>query len=118
MQNRIGYRKLGRRTAHRIAMLRNQADSLIRYGAITTTLPKCKELRRFVEPLITRAKTDNLANRRRANRDLPDRGVVHYLFEELGPRYQNRPGGYTRITRLPDRASDSAPMGKIELVND
>jgi len=118
MYHRMGQRKLGRTGAHRRAMLRNQATSLIRHGAIVTTLPKCKELRSFVEPLITLAKSDSLANRRRVNRHIADRGVVHYLFEQIGPRYATRPGGYTRITRLPDRSGDAAPIGKLELIED
>jgi len=99
-------------------MLRNQATSLIRYGFVTTTLPKAKELRKFVEPIITAAKEDNLARRRRVNRHIPDRAVVQYLFEQVGPRYTGRPGGYTRIIRLPNREGDNAPVARVELITD
>lgn len=111
-------RKLGRTSSHRIAMLRNLADALIRHGSIVTTLPKCKELRKFVEPIISTAKEDSVVRRRRVNRHLPDRGLVHYLFEEIGPRYTARNGGYTRIIRLPDRTRDTAPVARIELITD
>ncbi|MCA9413483.1 MAG: 50S ribosomal protein L17 [Candidatus Omnitrophica bacterium] len=118
MYHRMGQRKLNRSGAHINAMLRNQAASLIRYGFVTTTLPKAKELRRFVEPIITTAKEDNLARRRKVNRDIPDRAVVQYLFEEIGPRYISRPGGYTRIIRLPNREGDNAPVARLELIRD
>jgi large subunit ribosomal protein L17 len=114
----MGQRKLNKSTQHRIAMLRNQSSSLFQHGAIVTTLPKCKELRKFVEPLITLAKEDTIAHRRQARRHIQDPAVLHYLFEEIGPRYAARPGGYTRITRLPDRERDSAPIAKLELVTD
>ncbi len=118
MFHRMGRRKLGRSGSHRRAMLRNQAASLIRYGFVTTTLPKAKELRQFVEPIITTAKQDNLARRRKVNRHIPDRAIVQYLFEEIGPRYDTRPGGYTRIIRLPNREGDNAPVARLELIND
>ena len=118
MYHRMGQRKLGRTSSHRVAMLRNQADALIRHGAIVTTLPKCKELRRFVEKIITTAREDSVVRRRQVNRHLPDRGLVHYLFEEIGPRYSTRNGGYTRIVRLPDRQQDTAPIARIELIDD
>jgi len=114
----MGQRKLGRSGSHRLAMLRNQASSLIQHGAIVTTLPKCKELRKFVEPLITLAKDDTLAHRRRVVRHIPDQSVLSYLFEEIGPRFATRPGGYTRITRLPDRTRDSAPVARLELIDE
>ena len=118
MYHRMGQRKLNRRTAHRIAMLRNMATELLRHGAITSTLPKCKELRKFVEPIITLGKEDTLAHRRRANRHIKDKGILAELFEEIGPRFSTRNGGYTRITRLPDRLRDSAPVARLELVED
>lgn len=118
MYHRMGQRKLGRTSAHRIAMLRNMATSLLRHGAVTSTLPKCKELRKFVEPIITLGKEDTLARRRRANRHIKDEGILTHLFEEIGPRYANRNGGYTRITRLPDRPRDSAPVARLELIDE
>ncbi|MCG3196278.1 MAG: 50S ribosomal protein L17 [Candidatus Omnitrophica bacterium] len=118
MYHRMGERKLGRTTAHRRALLRNQATSLLRHGGIVTTVAKCKELRRFVEKLITLAKRDELSRRRLANRHLNDWGMVGYLFEEIGPRYVTRPGGYTRIVRLPERTRDAAAIARIELVED
>ncbi len=118
MYHRMGPRKLGKTGSHRTAMLRNQAASLIRYGFVTTTLPKAKELRKFVEPIITTAKEDNLARRRKVNRHIPDRAIVQYLFEEIGPRYSTRPGGYTRIIHLPNRVGDNAPVARVELVTD
>jgi large subunit ribosomal protein L17 len=114
----MGQRKLGRTSSHRIALMRNLAASLIRHGYLITTLAKCKELRSFVEPLITLAKQDDLARRRRANRHIPDWGLVGHLFEEIGPRYVTRPGGYTRIVRLPERTRDAAALGRIELVEE
>jgi large subunit ribosomal protein L17 len=94
------------------------ATDFLRHGAITTTLPKCKELRKFVEPLITLSKEDTLVRRRRVNRHIKDEGVLVDLFEEIGPRFSARGGGYTRITRLPDRSRDSAPIARLELVED
>ncbi len=109
-------RKLKRSTAHRKAMLSNQAKSLIEHERITTTVPKAKELRRYVEPLITKAKESSVHRKRLAFKKLQDRGAVRKLFDELGPRYKDRPGGYTRILKAGFRHGDSAPMAVIELV--
>jgi large subunit ribosomal protein L17 len=117
MRHRHGLRKLNRTSEHRQAMLRNMAVSLLQHEAIKTTVPKAKELRRVVEPLITLAKVASLANRRLAFNRLRDRDVVTKLFNELGPRYQARPGGYTRILKMGFRAGDNAPMAFVELVD-
>jgi large subunit ribosomal protein L17 len=117
MRHRHGLRKLNRTSEHRAAMLRNMAVSLLQHEAIKTTLPKAKELRRVVEPLITLAKVATLANRRLAFDRLRDRDVVTKLFNELGPRYQARPGGYTRILKMGFRVGDNAPMAYVELVD-
>ncbi|MCS6811541.1 MAG: 50S ribosomal protein L17 [Tepidimonas sp.] len=117
MRHGHGLRKLNRTSAHRQAMLRNMANSLLKHEAIKTTLPKAKELRRVVEPLITLAKKPSLANRRLAFDRLRDRETVVKLFNELGPRYQNRPGGYTRILKMGFRVGDNAPMAYMELVD-
>ena len=117
MRHRHGLRKLNRTSEHRQAMLRNMCNSLLRHEAIRTTLPKAKELRRVVEPLITLAKTPTLANRRLAFDRLRDRDTVVKLFNELGPRFQNRPGGYTRILKMGFRVGDNAPMAYMELVD-
>jgi large subunit ribosomal protein L17 len=117
MRHRNGPRKLNRTTSHRLAMLRNMANSLIQHEAIKTTLPKAKELRSVVEPLITLAKESTLANRRLAFNRTRDRDVVAKLFNELGPRYQARPGGYTRILKMGFRVGDNAPMAFVELVD-
>lgn len=117
MRHGHGLRKLNRTSAHRKAMLRNMANSLLKHEAIKTTLPKAKELRRFVEPLITLAKRPTLANRRLAFDRLRDRETVVKLFNELGPRFQNRPGGYTRILKMGFRVGDNAPMAYMELVD-
>ena len=117
MRHRNGPRKLNRTTSHRLAMLRNMCNSLIRHEAIRTTLPKAKELRSVVEPLITLGKTPTLANRRLAFDRTRDREVVVKLFDELGPRYQSRPGGYTRILKMGFRVGDNAPMALVELVD-
>ena len=117
MRHGHGLRKLNRTSAHRQAMLRNMANSLLKHEAIKTTLPKAKELRRVVEPLITLAKKPSLANRRLAFDRLRDRDTVVKLFNELGPRYQNRPGGYTRILKMGFRVGDNAPMAYMELVD-
>ncbi|MBB6057011.1 large subunit ribosomal protein L17 [Tolumonas osonensis] len=109
-------RQLNRNASHRSAMFRNMASSLVRHEIIKTTLPKAKELRRVVEPLITLAKSDSVANRRLAFARTRDRDVVGKLFAELGPRFQGRPGGYTRILKCGFRAGDNAPMAYIELV--
>lgn len=110
-------RKLNRTSAHRRAMFRNMAASLIKHEAIKTTLPKAKELRRVAEPLITMAKEDNLARRRLAFDRLRDKEAVGKLFSELGPRYTERPGGYLRVLKCGFRAGDNAPMAYVELVD-
>ena len=117
MRHRNGPRKLNRTSSHRAAMLRNMAVSLLQHEAIKTTVPKAKELRRVVEPLITLAKEATVANRRLAFDRLRDRDVVVKLFNELGPRFQNRPGGYTRILKMGFRVGDNAPMAYMELVD-
>jgi len=117
MRHRNGLRKLNRTSEHRAAMLRNMCVSLLRHEAIKTTLPKAKELRRVVEPLITLAKEATVANRRLAFSRLRDRDVVTKLFNELGPRFQTRPGGYTRILKMGFRVGDNAPMAFVELVD-
>ncbi|MBB5209747.1 50S ribosomal protein L17 [Chiayiivirga flava] len=110
-------RKFNRTSAHREAMFRNMAASLIKHGLIRTTLPKAKELRRVAEPLITLAKVDGVANRRLAFARLRDKEAVGTLFVELGPRYQSRPGGYLRILKCGFRDGDNAPMAYVELVD-
>jgi len=110
-------RALSRTSSHRQAMFKNMAASLIRHEFIKTTLPKAKELRRVIEPLITRAKTDSVANRRLAFARLRDAISVAKLFSELGPRYQKRPGGYLRILKCGFRAGDKAPLAFVELVD-
>jgi len=110
-------RKLNRNSSHRKAMFRNMASSLFEHEIIKTTVPKAKELRRVAEPLITLAKEDSLAHRRLAFDRLRDRGVVTKLFNELGPRYVDRPGGYLRILKCGYRAGDQAPMAYVELVD-
>jgi large subunit ribosomal protein L17 len=117
MRHRHGLRKLNRTSSHRLAMLRNMTNSLFTHEAIRTTLPKAKELRRVVEPLITLAKEATVANRRLAFNRLRDRDVVTKLFDELGPRYQARPGGYLRILKFGFRQGDAAPMALVELVD-
>ncbi|NDG41928.1 MAG: 50S ribosomal protein L17 [Betaproteobacteria bacterium] len=117
MRHRQGLRKLNRTSAHRLAMLRNMCVSLLRHEAIKTTVPKAKELRRVVEPLLTMGKTPSLANHRLAFARLRDREIVTKLFKELGPRYQTRPGGYTRILKMGFRVGDNAPMAFVELVD-
>ena len=117
MRHRHGLRKLNRTSAHRTAMFRNMPNALIQHEAIKTTLPKAKELRKVVEPLITIAKTPSLANRRLAFDRLRDRDSVVKLFDEIGPRYASRPGGYCRILKWGFRAGDCAPMALMELVD-
>jgi len=117
MRHGLTGRQLSRNTPHRWAMLRNMAASLLRHETIRTTVPKAKELRRFVEPLITLGKTDSEANRRRAFAKLRDTEVVAKLFGELGPRFQARPGGYTRILHMANRAGDNADMALMALVD-
>jgi large subunit ribosomal protein L17 len=117
MRHRHGLRKLNRTSEHRQAMLRNMCVSLLTHEAIKTTLPKAKELRRVVEPLITLGKAPSLANKRLAFSRLRDRDAVVKLFGELGPRYEKRPGGYTRILKMGFRNGDAAPMAFVELVD-
>ena len=117
MRHRHGLRKLNRTSAHRQAMLRNMMNSLIEHEAIKTTLPKAKELRKVIEPMITLAKKDSLANKRLAFNRLRDRDSVVKLFAVLGPRYQASPGGYTRILKMRFRVGDNAPMAFVELVD-
>ena len=117
MRHRHGQRKLNRTSSHRVAMLRNMTKSLFLHEAIRTTLPKAKELRRVAEPLITLSKEATLANRRLAFDRLRDRDVVTKLFNELGPRYRTRPGGYLRILKFGFRQGDNAPMALVELVD-
>ena len=117
MRHRHGLRKLNRTSSHRLAMLRNMTNSLLLHEAIKTTLPKAKELRRVVEPMITLGKKPSLANRRLAFNRLRDRDIVTKLFEELGPRFANRNGGYLRILKFGFRQGDNAPMALVELVD-
>ena len=117
MRHQLSGRQLSRNAPHRHAMLRNMSVSLLRHETIRTTTPKAKELRRVVEPLITLAKTDSEANRRVAFSRLRDADVVTKLFEDLGPRFKARPGGYTRILHLAPRPGDSAPMSLMQLVD-
>jgi large subunit ribosomal protein L17 len=117
MRHGLTGRQLSRNSTHRAAMLRNMAASLLRHEAIRTTVPKAKELRRFVEPLITLGKTDSMANRRRAFARLRDAEVVDKLFDDLGPRFKARPGGYTRILHMANRAGDNADMALMALVD-
>lgn len=117
MRHQLSGRQLSRNSSHRAAMLKNMAASLLRHETIQTTLPKAKELRRVVEPLITLGKKDSEANRRRAFSKLRDAEVVTKLFEDLGPRFQARAGGYTRILKMDPRPGDSAPMALMQLVD-
>jgi large subunit ribosomal protein L17 len=117
MRHRHGLRKLNRTSSHRLAMLRNMSVSLLKHEAIKTTLPKAKELRRVVEPIITLGKTESLANKRLAFDRLRDRDMVVKLFAELGPRYKARNGGYLRILKMGFRQGDNAPMAYVELVD-
>jgi len=117
MRHRQSGRKLNRNSSSRKAMFRNMATSLLRHELIKTTLPKAKELRRVAEPLITMAKQDSVANRRLAFDRLRDREAVTKLFNELGPRYESRPGGYLRILKCGFRSGDNAPMAYVELVD-
>ena len=117
MRHGLTGRQLSRNATHRSAMLRNMAASLLRHETIKTTVPKAKELRRYVEPLITLSKTDSEANRRRAFSRLRDAEVVTKLFDELGPRFKARPGGYTRILHMAPRAGDNADMALMALVD-
>ena len=117
MRHGLKLRKLNRTSAHRQAMLRNMMNSLIAHEAIKTTLPKAKELRKVIEPMITLAKVDTVANKRLAFDRLRDRDSVMKLFNDLGPRFAKRPGGYTRILKMGFRVGDNAPMAFVELVD-
>ena len=117
MRHGHGLRKLNRTSSHRLAMLRNMTNSLLRHEAIKTTLPKAKELRRVVEPLITLGREPTVANKRLAFNRLRDREMVVKLFSEIGPRYKARNGGYTRILKMGFRVGDNAPMAFMELVD-
>jgi large subunit ribosomal protein L17 len=117
MRHRLGLRKLNRTSSHRLAMLRNMTNSLLKHEVITTTLPRAKELRRVVEPMITLGKKPSLANRRLAFDRLRDRDMVIKLFAELGPRYAKRNGGYLRILKHGFRKGDNAPMALVELLD-
>jgi large subunit ribosomal protein L17 len=117
MRHRYAGRKLNRNSSHRQAMFRNMTASLVRHELIKTTLAKAKELRRYAEPLITLAKDDSVAKRRLAFDRIRDREIVTKLFNELGPRYQDRPGGYVRVLKCGFRAGDNAPMAIVELVD-
>ena len=117
MRHRHGLRKLNRTSSHRLAMLRNMTVSLLKHEAIRTTLPKAKELRRVAEPIITLGKNPTLANKRLAFDRLRDRDTVVKLFDELGPRYKNRNGGYLRILKWGFRQGDNAPMALVELMD-
>ena len=117
MRHRLGLRKLNRSSSHRLAMLRNMTVSLLRHEVIKTTLPKAKELRRVAEPILTLGKNPSLANRRLAFARLRDREIVTKLFDELGPRYATRNGGYSRILKFGFRKGDNAPMALVELMD-
>lgn len=117
MRHRHGLRKLNRTSSHRQAMFRNMANALLKHEVIKTTLPKAKELRKVVEPLITMGKQPTLANKRLAFSRLRDRDIVVKLFDELGPRYSARPGGYMRVLKFGFRKGDNAPMALVELVD-
>ena len=117
MRHRLSGRQLSRNSSHRKAMFRNMVNSLVEHELIKTTLPKAKELRRFAEPLITLSKNDSVANRRLAFNRLRDKKAVGKLFNELGPRFGNRPGGYLRILKCGFRSGDNAPMAYVELVD-
>ena len=117
MRHGNGLRKLNRTSSHRLAMLRNMMNSLIEHEAIKTTVPKAKELRRVIEPMITLSKVDSVANRRLAFARLRDDASVAKLFTDLGPRFKARPGGYTRILKMGFRVGDNAPMAFVELLD-
>ncbi|GHA77084.1 50S ribosomal protein L17 [Formosimonas limnophila] len=117
MRHRSGLRKLNRTSSHRLAMFRNMSVSLLQHEVIKTTLPKAKDLRKVIEPLITLGKTNSLSNQRLAFDRLRDKDIVKKLFDELGPRYANRPGGYIRILKCGYRVGDNAPMAFVELVD-
>lgn len=116
MRHRVSGRKLSRTASHRDAMMRNMAASLFTHRRIRTTLAKAKEARGFVESLITLAKRDDVHSRRLFAREIPDRALIKVVFDEIAPLYKDRPGGYTRVVKLPNRAGDAAPMAMLELV--
>ncbi len=118
MKHRIGYNRLGRKASHRKAMLKNMATSLLRHERIHTTRARAKELRKVVEPLITRAKVDSVHNRRIAATTIADKEILAKLFNDIGPRFTSRPGGYTRILKVGQRQGDAADMVLIELVEE
>ena len=117
MRHHLSGRQLSRNSSHRHALMRNLSCALLRYETIRTTVPKAKELRRVVEPIITLGKTDSIHARRRAFAQLRDEALVEKLFTDLGPRFKARAGGYTRILRMEDRPGDSAPMALMQLVD-
>ncbi len=117
MRHRLSHRKLNRTSSHRQALLRNLSNALLKHEAIKTTLPKAKELRKVVEPLITLSKSPTLANKRLAFSRLRDREIVVKLFDQLGPRFMQRPGGYVRILKFGYRVGDNAPMAYVELLD-
>lgn len=117
MRHRHGLRKLNRTSSHRLAMFRNMTNALLRHEVIKTTLPKAKELRKIAEPIITMGRTPTLANKRLAFSRLRDREMVVKLFDEIGPRYATRPGGYMRVLKFGFRKGDNAPMALVELVD-
>ncbi len=117
MRHRKTGKQLGRNSSHRKAMFSNMVGSLIKHELIKTTLPKAKELKRFAEPMITLSKTDSVSNRRLVFAKIRDRALVSKLFNELGPRYQARPGGYLRVIKCGYRSGDDAPMAYVELVD-
>lgn len=117
MRHRSGLRKLNRTSSHRLAMFRNMCVSLLQHEVMKTTLPKAKELRKVVEPLITLGKTNTVANQRLAFDRLRDKDIVKKLFDEIGPRYNTRPGGYLRVLKCGFRIGDNAPMAYVELVD-
>jgi large subunit ribosomal protein L17 len=117
MRHGMNNRKLGRVTSHRLAMLRNQIASLLEHGRIKTTLPKAKELRPLAEKLVTRGRTDSVHNRRMVRRDVADQGLIKKLFEEISPRFKERPGGYLRITKLGTRPGDNGEMAILEFID-
>jgi len=117
MRHRHGLRKLNRTSSHRLAMFRNMTNALLRHEVIKTTLPKAKELRKIAEPIITMGKSPTLANKRLAFSRLRDREMVIKLFDEIGPRYATRPGGYMRVLKFGFRKGDNAPMALVELVD-
>ncbi|MBN1410461.1 MAG: 50S ribosomal protein L17 [Spirochaetales bacterium] len=117
MNHRMGFKRLGRKASHRKSLYRNMISSLIKHERIRTTITKAKEVRRKAEKIITRAKTDSVNNRRIVSKDIQDKAILAKLFVEIGPRYAERPGGYTRILKLGKRKSDSTEMAFLELVD-